>query len=253
MRLPPQEKKDFYKFHSAIMEPWDGPALVAFTDGRFIGATLDRNGLRPGRYYVTKTGRVIMASEVGVVDIAPQEVERKGRLMPGNILLVDFDNHCLVNDEEMKKRYSSAKPYGEWLAQELVTLQQIVDSVPQEGERPPACLRKGAGVGAAQHAVLGAGSTQQGRAQGRVHDMWRGGMFLAALRRRCSAPPPALPPPTCSPGAACHPGGPPRPCPRRRRPLLQRQWQRRQQQRRRRPQGGAPPDEAPQGLWIHGE
>ena len=144
-----QEKKDFYKFHSAIMEPWDGPALVAFTDGRFIGATLDRNGLRPGRYYVTKTGRVIMASEVGVVDIAPQEVERKGRLMPGNILLVDFDNHCLVNDEEMKKRYSSAKPYGEWLAQELVTLQQIVDSVPEEGEWG---LGGGAGQGAAQGA-----------------------------------------------------------------------------------------------------
>jgi hypothetical protein len=202
LRLPPQEKKDFYKFHSAIMEPWDGPALVAFTDGRFIGATLDRNGLRPGRYYVTKTGRVIMASEVGVVDIAPQEVERKGRLMPGNILLVDFDNHCLVNDEEMKKRYSSAKPYGEWLAQELVTLQQIVDSVPQEGECPPACLRKGAGVGAAQHAVLGAGSTQQGRAQGRVHDMWRGAcvwlrLEVAALRPRppCRPPRAALAPP----------------------------------------------------------
>ncbi|KAL4421584.1 hypothetical protein ABPG75_010875, partial [Micractinium tetrahymenae] len=136
-KLMAQEKKDFYKFHSAIMEPWDGPALVAFTDGRYIGATLDRNGLRPGRYYVTKTGRVIMGSEVGVVDIPPQEVERKGRLMPGNILLVDFDNHELVDDEAMKKRYSSAKPYGEWLAQELVTLEQIVKSVPETALLPP--------------------------------------------------------------------------------------------------------------------
>ena len=98
-----QEKKDFYKFHSTIMEPWDGPALVAFTDGRFIGATLDRNGLRPGRFYVTKTGRVIMGSEVGVVDIPPQEIEKKGRLMPGNILLVDFDAHAVIDDEEVRR------------------------------------------------------------------------------------------------------------------------------------------------------
>ncbi|KAI7845826.1 hypothetical protein COHA_000736 [Chlorella ohadii] len=133
----PQEKKDFYKYHSAVMEPWDGPALVAFTDGRYIGATLDRNGLRPGRYYVTKHGRVIMGSEVGVVDIPPQEVARKGRLMPGNILLVDFDAHQLVDDEEMKKRYSSAKPYGEWLAQELVTLDAIVRSVPERARVAP--------------------------------------------------------------------------------------------------------------------
>jgi hypothetical protein len=104
-RLPPltclQEKVSFYQFHSAIMEPWDGPALVAFTDGRYIGATLDRNGLRPGRFYVTKTGRVVMGSEVGVVDIPPQEVAKKGRLMPGNILLVDFDAHAVIDDEEV--------------------------------------------------------------------------------------------------------------------------------------------------------
>jgi hypothetical protein len=96
-----QGKKDFYKFHSAIMEPWDGPALVSFTDGRFIGATLDRNGLRPGRFYVTSTGRVIMASEVGVVDVPSHEVVRKGRLMPGNIFLVDFDQHRVVEDAEV--------------------------------------------------------------------------------------------------------------------------------------------------------
>ena len=86
-------------FHSAIMEPWDGPALMSFTDGRYIGATLDRNGLRPGRYYITKGGRVIMASEVGVVDVDDSEVVKKGRLMPGNIFLVDFDEHRVVEDK----------------------------------------------------------------------------------------------------------------------------------------------------------
>ena len=99
-----QDKRDFYRYHSCIMEPWDGPALVSFTDGRFIGATLDRNGLRPGRFYVTKTGRVVMASEVGVVDIPASEVVKKGRLMPGNILLVDFDAHAVIDDEEVGAR-----------------------------------------------------------------------------------------------------------------------------------------------------
>ncbi len=84
-----------------MIEPWDGPALVTFTDGRYLGATLDRNGLRPGRFYVTHSGRVIMASEVGVVDVAAEEVARKGRLMPGNIFLVDFDEHRVVEDKEV--------------------------------------------------------------------------------------------------------------------------------------------------------
>lgn len=135
-KLMSQEKKDFYRFYSCIMEPWDGPALVSFTDGRFIGATLDRNGLRPGRYYVTKSGRVVMASEVGVVDIDAADVEYKGRLMPGNILLVDFDKHAVIDDNAMKKRYATSRPYGQWLADEVVKLQDIVDSVPQEGRSP---------------------------------------------------------------------------------------------------------------------
>lgn len=96
-----QNKQDFYRFHSAIMEPWDGPALVAFTDGRFVGATLDRNGLRPGRYYLTKDNRVIMASEVGVVDVAPANVAYKGRLSPGNIFLVDFAEGRVIADREV--------------------------------------------------------------------------------------------------------------------------------------------------------
>lgn len=83
------------------MEPWDGPALVAFTDGRFVGATLDRNGLRPGRYYLTKDNRVIMASEVGVVDVAPDNVAYKGRLSPGNIFLVDFAEGRVIADQEV--------------------------------------------------------------------------------------------------------------------------------------------------------
>jgi glutamate synthase (NADPH/NADH) len=151
-------KRNFYKFHSCIMEPWDGPALVAFTDGRYIGATLDRNGLRPGRYYITKDQRVIMASEVGVVDIPPEDVEKKGRLMPGNIFLVDFDKHAVIDDTELKEKYSTMRPYGEWLEKETVTLYDIVKShatnhltppeikgantVPSNGSGPPTGLQK---------------------------------------------------------------------------------------------------------------
>lgn len=96
-----QNKQDFYRFHSAIMEPWDGPALVAFTDGNFLGATLDRNGLRPGRYYLTKDNRVIMASEVGVVDVPPDQIACKGRLAPGQIFLVDFQEGRVIADQEV--------------------------------------------------------------------------------------------------------------------------------------------------------
>ncbi|KAL6762553.1 hypothetical protein V8C86DRAFT_1824990 [Haematococcus lacustris] len=129
--LMPQAKKDFYMMASALMEPWDGPALLAFTDGRFIGATLDRNGLRPGRYYITKGGRVIMASEVSVVDVEPEEVARKGRLMPGNIFLVDFEEHRVVEDKEMKARYSSRQPYGEWLKRQVVTMAHLLAGSPE--------------------------------------------------------------------------------------------------------------------------
>ncbi|KAF6136042.1 hypothetical protein GIB67_000044 [Kingdonia uniflora] len=109
------DRKALYEYFSALMEPWDGPALISFTDGRYLGATLDRNGLRPGRFYVTHSGRVIMASEVGVVDIPPEDVSRKGRLNPGMMLLVDFDKHIVVDDEALKKQYSLARPYGDWL------------------------------------------------------------------------------------------------------------------------------------------
>ena len=123
--LIPRDRRDFYEYHSALMEPWDGPALVAFTDGRFLGATLDRNGLRPGRFAITKSGKVVMASEVGVVDIEPNDVLRKGRLMPGNIFLVDFEAGRVIDDAEMKATISRSHSYGDWLARQVVRLPEV--------------------------------------------------------------------------------------------------------------------------------
>jgi glutamate synthase (ferredoxin) len=117
-----QERKDFYGFHGCLMEPWDGPASVAFTDGTRIGATLDRNGLRPSRYYVTKDGLVVMASEVGVLDIPAENILEKGRLQPGRMFLVDTSQGRIVGDEEIKKEISSAHPYGQWLKDNMITM-----------------------------------------------------------------------------------------------------------------------------------
>ncbi|KAI4307123.1 hypothetical protein L6164_030342 [Bauhinia variegata] len=132
------QRKAFYEYFSALMEPWDGPALISFTDGHYLGATLDRNGLRPGRFYVTHSGRVVMASEVGVVDIPPEDVSRKGRLNPGMMLLVDFEKHIVVNDEALKEQYSLARPYGEWLKRQKIELKDIVESVHESERVPPA-------------------------------------------------------------------------------------------------------------------
>ena len=110
-----QARRDFYRFHASLMEPWDGPASVAFTDGSVIGAVLDRNGLRPSRYWVTDDGIVAMASEVGVLDVDPAKVVKKGRLEPGRMFLVDLDQGRIVDDDEIKDELSVAKPYGEWL------------------------------------------------------------------------------------------------------------------------------------------
>ncbi|KIZ01899.1 glutamate synthase (NADPH/NADH) [Monoraphidium neglectum] len=153
-KLMDESRRDFYRYHAAIMEPWDGPALVTFTDGRYLGATLDRNGLRPGRYYITSGGRVVMASEVGVVDIPPADVVRKGRLMPGNIFLVDFDEHRVVEDRELKERYSKAKPYNEWV-KAAVSMEDIFATVPPE-QRERRLL------------ALGAESTANGNGNGHV-------------------------------------------------------------------------------------
>ncbi|KAF3432836.1 hypothetical protein FNV43_RR23938 [Rhamnella rubrinervis] len=130
-------RKALYEYFSALMEPWDGPALISFTDGRYLGATLDRNGLRPGRFYITHSGRVIMASEVGVVDIPPEDVSRKGRLNPGMMLLVDFENHIVVDDEALKQQYSLARPYGEWLDRQKIELKDIVGTVHESDRVPP--------------------------------------------------------------------------------------------------------------------
>ncbi len=111
----PQHRRDFYAFHSCLMEPWDGPAGVVFTDGTQIGAVLDRNGLRPGRYWVTDDGLVVLASETGVLDIAPERIVAKGRLQPGRMFLADLAQHRLVPDDEVKDTLATAKPYGEWL------------------------------------------------------------------------------------------------------------------------------------------
>jgi glutamate synthase (NADPH/NADH) large chain len=119
------EKRAFYEFHSCLMEPWDGPASIAFTDGVRIGAVLDRNGLRPSRYYVTKDGLVIMASEVGVLDVPPERVEHKGRLQPGRMFLVDLEQGRIIGDDELKHQIATEKPYAEWLHDNIVSLEEL--------------------------------------------------------------------------------------------------------------------------------
>ena len=119
------ERRAFYEFNSCLMEPWDGPASMAFTDGIRIGACLDRNGLRPSRYYVTKDDVVIMASEAGVLPVAPERIAVKGRLQPGRMFLVDTKEGRIIADEELKKKYASAHPYQQWLDQHHVLLQNL--------------------------------------------------------------------------------------------------------------------------------
>jgi glutamate synthase (NADPH/NADH) large chain len=123
----PAERRAFYQFHSTLMEPWDGPALIAFTDGSVIGAVLDRNGLRPGRYWVTSDGLVVLASEVGVLDIDPAAVVRKGRLQPGRIFLADTVAGRIVEDEEVKAALAAELPYEAWLHAGLVHLDDLPD------------------------------------------------------------------------------------------------------------------------------
>ncbi len=118
----PQAQRDFYRFHATMMEPWDGPASVAFTDGEMIGAVLDRNGLRPSRYWVTDDDVVVMASEVGVIDIDPSRVVAKGRLQPGKMFLIDTRQGRIVADDEIKSELASLHPYGEWLAAGMIEL-----------------------------------------------------------------------------------------------------------------------------------
>ena len=120
-----QSRKDFYAFHSTIMEPWDGPACITFTDGKQIGAVLDRNGLRPSRYWITKGGLVILASEFGVLDFKPEDIESKGRLKPGRMFLVDIEEGRIIEDDEIKDALATAAPYSEWLDAGLVRLEDL--------------------------------------------------------------------------------------------------------------------------------
>jgi glutamate synthase (ferredoxin) len=124
------DKKAFYQYHSCLMEPWDGPASISFTDGVQIGAVLDRNGLRPSRYYVTKDDLVIMASEVGVLDIAPERILEKGRLQPGRMFLVDTAQGRIIADAEIKDEIARAEPYQQWLDENLIQLSDLPDPGP---------------------------------------------------------------------------------------------------------------------------
>ncbi|MDP6437692.1 MAG: glutamate synthase large subunit [Gammaproteobacteria bacterium] len=123
--LMSDEKRAFYEYHASQMEPWDGPASIAFTDGRYIGAVLDRNGLRPSRYYLTHDDRVIMASEVGVVPIDPANVKAKGRLEPGRMFLIDFEKGELIPDKELKDEFATRRPYAKWLKNQKIILKDL--------------------------------------------------------------------------------------------------------------------------------
>ena len=122
--------KNFYKYHTCLMEPWDGPAAITFTDGTRVGAVLDRNGLRPARYIVTKEGLVCLASEVGVLDIEPSEISASGRLEPGKIFFIDTEEGRIINDEEVKKTMALSRPYGKWLSENLLDIDDISSGNP---------------------------------------------------------------------------------------------------------------------------
>jgi glutamate synthase (NADPH/NADH) large chain/glutamate synthase (ferredoxin) len=138
----PDYLKGFYAFHSCLMEPWDGPASVAFTDGRVVGATLDRNGLRPGRWVETTDGHVVLGSESGLLDIPPAEVKRLGRLQPGKLFLVDLERGRIVEDEELKREIATKKPYGEWYARNAVPFKELPPSMEVTLSDQPLRLRQ---------------------------------------------------------------------------------------------------------------
>ncbi len=138
----PKHKRDFYEYHSALMEPWDGPASIAFTDGHYIGAVLDRNGLRPSRYYVTHDDHVIMASEVGVVPVDPANVKYKGRLRPGKMFLIDIEQGRMISDEELKDDFAKKRPYGEWLDDQRIELRKLHTEEEAHGFEPDKLLER---------------------------------------------------------------------------------------------------------------
>ncbi len=138
----PEEKRAFYEYFSCMMEPWDGPASIVFTDGHYIGAVLDRNGLRPSRYYLTHDDRVIMASEVGVLPVAPEIVKAKGRLQPGRMFLIDFQKGRLIPDEELKHEFAAQRPYAQWLREQRITLEELKPKEEPHGYYPDSLLER---------------------------------------------------------------------------------------------------------------
>ena len=138
----PDHLKGFYAFHACLMEPWDGPASVAFTDGRVVGATLDRNGLRPGRWVETTDGHVVLGSESGLLDIPPEQIRRLGRLQPGKLFLVDLERGRIVEDEEIKREVATHRPYGEWYARNAVHFSELPPSEQVTLSNQPLRLRQ---------------------------------------------------------------------------------------------------------------
>ena len=137
-----EDKRAFYEYHASLMEPWDGPAAIAFTDGRVIGATLDRNGLRPGRYIVTKDDLVVLASEAGVLDVPAEDIRKKGRLQPGRMFLVDTVQQRIISDAEIKKQLAARQPYADWLKQQQVTLDMLPEPARIIGSNHETLLRR---------------------------------------------------------------------------------------------------------------
>ncbi|MCA9402113.1 MAG: glutamate synthase subunit alpha, partial [Candidatus Omnitrophica bacterium] len=138
----PKNKKDFYEYHACMMEPWDGPAAIGFTDGRVLGAVLDRNGLRPSRYTITKDDICVMASEAGVLPFEPERVLKQGRLQPGKMFLIDTKEGIIVDDVDLKNEYAERKPYGEWLKENLLRLEDLPEPAHVEGFNEKALLER---------------------------------------------------------------------------------------------------------------
>jgi glutamate synthase domain-containing protein 2/glutamate synthase domain-containing protein 1/glutamate synthase domain-containing protein 3 len=136
------EKRAFYEYHASLMEPWDGPAAMAFTDGRVIGATLDRNGLRPGRYLVTHDDLVVMASEAGVLHVEPERIKAKGRLQPGKMFLVDTVEGRIISDQEIKQQLADRQPYAQWLCDNQITLDQLPEPLRVHGSDHSTIIRR---------------------------------------------------------------------------------------------------------------
>jgi glutamate synthase domain-containing protein 2/glutamate synthase domain-containing protein 1/glutamate synthase domain-containing protein 3 len=137
-----EEKRAFYEYHASLMEPWDGPAAIAFTDGKVIGATLDRNGLRPGRYIVTKDDLVVLASEAGVLDVPAEDIRKKGRLQPGRMFLVDTVQKRIISDGEIKKELAGRQPYAQWLQEQQITLDHLPEPSRVIASHPETLLRR---------------------------------------------------------------------------------------------------------------